>query len=389
MTIRAKRRLLAVSIVAVAALVITAVAIDWKLRADLETAREQWKAAGGVLVLADARPSSLISDEQDAAPVYRQAFELMTPLGTDEQQLLRELTDDKAVRGLLMANADAMSLVHQAASLPACAWRSRLYDDGMGAAITHLTELRTLALLLDADARIRAREGDEAGAARSIESLLQIATHSSSEPWMIALLIRLSIAHLALAALREGFQDAEVPAELASLVARPDGHRAVAIRAVQTEGAMGIKTFDDPRARAILNPWSAFRWLALSDQACYLWTMTNEVNRFQSPSPAKGARGVRAFKPHWTAPVTAVLVPALQKAEESIAHVEAQHELARAAIALRKHRAEHGAYPDTFDMPLDPFTGRPLHYQREDDGFVIWSEHTMPGSDERIEWRWN
>lgn len=390
MTSRMKRRLLAVVLITAATIVIAVVAIDWKLRADLNTAREQWRAAGGILVLADAKPVRRIAEEDDAAPVYRRAFEAMTPLNSDQKQILSALEDEAAASAILTENVEAIQLARQAASLPACDWRSRVYEDGMSSRFGDLPKVRSLALLLDAEARIRARQQDFIGAAESIEAMLGIAGHASSDPWMVPLIVRLSIAHLALDSLRDSFADADVPERLASIIAQPDGHRAEAIRAFQLEGAMGIKVFDDPVARSTVNPWSWFRWLALHDQSRYLRAMTDELHRLRSAIAPEGRSRLKAFEPDWTAPLTALFIPALMKVGDSVAYTEVEHAMARAAILLRQHFAVHGTYPDTFDMPIDPFTGKPLHYQREGEGFVIWSEVTMPGSDGgRIEWRWN
>lgn len=54
--------------------------------------------------------------------------------------------------------------------------------------------------------------------------------------------------------------------------------------------------------------------------------------------------------------------------------------LASSSVALRRYKLDHGAYPNTLDelvpsylktVPLDPFTERPLKYQRQGDGFEL------------------
>lgn len=51
-------------------------------------------------------------------------------------------------------------------------------------------------------------------------------------------------------------------------------------------------------------------------------------------------------------------------------------------IELERHRAARGSYPDTLEklqltdlkeLPVDPFTGRPLVYRRQGDGYVVYS----------------
>lgn len=60
-----------------------------------------------------------------------------------------------------------------------------------------------------------------------------------------------------------------------------------------------------------------------------------------------------------------------------------QLELTRIAIALAHYRAVHGHYPVTLadltpgsikSVPADAYTGRPLHYKRTADGYLLYSE---------------
>lgn len=58
--------------------------------------------------------------------------------------------------------------------------------------------------------------------------------------------------------------------------------------------------------------------------------------------------------------------------------VEARGAVLRAAAALLAYRASHATFPERLDQALpdarpDPFTGRPLPYRQEGDGFVVFS----------------
>ncbi len=64
------------------------------------------------------------------------------------------------------------------------------------------------------------------------------------------------------------------------------------------------------------------------------------------------------------------------------AQFHARHRLAMVAIALKLYRREHGRYPENLQalvprylpqVPLDPFDGKPLRYQRLKSGFKLWS----------------
>jgi hypothetical protein len=57
-------------------------------------------------------------------------------------------------------------------------------------------------------------------------------------------------------------------------------------------------------------------------------------------------------------------------------------DLAQVAVALAAHRAEHKSFPETLselapaylsELPCDRFSGRPLRYRREADGYIVYS----------------
>lgn len=60
----------------------------------------------------------------------------------------------------------------------------------------------------------------------------------------------------------------------------------------------------------------------------------------------------------------------------------AEQRMTLLAMACRLHFLENGEYPESFaaldpevleEIPLDPFSNRPFHYERRDDGFLIYS----------------
>ena len=84
--------------------------------------------------------------------------------------------------------------------------------------------------------------------------------------------------------------------------------------------------------------------------------------------------------PNWTNALTRQLAPAIGYKWQ--AACEAQQALARAALALKLYKHQHGRYPDNLDaltpdpvreVPKDPFTGRPLIYGRTEKGFLLYS----------------
>ena len=96
---------------------------------------------------------------------------------------------------------------------------------------------------------------------------------------------------------------------------------------------------------------------------------------------------------------TTMYLPVFNKFGYSIANVTADARLTEAVLALRLYHDDHGEYPETLDalapkylsdVPLDPFTGKPLAYDRTEDGYMLRSlgeDGKDDGAQEKIRWR--
>jgi hypothetical protein len=77
-----------------------------------------------------------------------------------------------------------------------------------------------------------------------------------------------------------------------------------------------------------------------------------------------------------------MVIPALERACLRLVHAHANVDLARTAIALERYHLANGSYPDSLDslapkyipaVPHDVILGKPLHYHRDGQGFVLYS----------------
>lgn len=76
-----------------------------------------------------------------------------------------------------------------------------------------------------------------------------------------------------------------------------------------------------------------------------------------------------------------------------------ERRITEAVLVLRLYHDDHGEYPETLealapkylsDVPLDPFTGKPLAYDRTEDGYLLRSlgdDGKDDGAQEKIRWR--
>jgi hypothetical protein len=97
---------------------------------------------------------------------------------------------------------------------------------------------------------------------------------------------------------------------------------------------------------------------------------------------------LRAFatREAWTDRVAKVcvtlLMPSVEAVSEAEFRMQARLALAQVGFALAAYRADAGTYPAALgelapryiaQVPADPFTDQPLHYQRQKDGFLLYS----------------
>jgi hypothetical protein len=77
-----------------------------------------------------------------------------------------------------------------------------------------------------------------------------------------------------------------------------------------------------------------------------------------------------------------LLVPAIQQASEAELRMTTRRHMTIVAFALAEYNREHGKYPESLSdlspkylksLPDDRFTGKPLKYQREDAGYLLYS----------------
>ena len=77
-----------------------------------------------------------------------------------------------------------------------------------------------------------------------------------------------------------------------------------------------------------------------------------------------------------------ILMPSLNRARDLEERLRAWDELTKLALALSLYKHDHGQYPDDLAalageyLPAvfkDRFTGDPLHYQRQGQGYLLYS----------------
>ncbi len=133
-----------------------------------------------VLTLAP-RSQALPADPNNAALLYYQGFLILADLDKDAKELIAKVArgdappDDK-VREHIAKCHEAIEFAEAAIDLPTCDWGLR-FSEGYEASIIHLTSARSLIMILVADARVRASDGDHRGAFERCLMTIRFARH--------------------------------------------------------------------------------------------------------------------------------------------------------------------------------------------------------------------
>jgi len=316
--------------------------------------------------------------------------------------LLKQLADEalKRPRGMFM---------------PALRERE-LPDMLFSLSMAHYNGAQALARLLSLRARAAVEAKNGAEAAHSIIAASRVADACKQEPLLIGLLVGITADAMALESLWFGlrervFAEAELR-QLQEVYAVEETTRAM-LQAMRGELAAGVNTIEHLQKSAAAGKESVAEVLAglsggdsgtaryvrlpnglLDHWKCVIAEV--EMNHVILPLKQGIPTAVRAgealereikskgnfmLHPDWI--MARLMVPAVKQVCLSAWLAAAREQQARAATALERFFARHGAYPAKLDelvpeflpaVPLDPCDGKPLRYQQmESSRFKLWS----------------
>jgi len=267
-------------------------------------------------------------------------------------------------------------------------------------------DMRVLSDAISMTARLELDAGRADEAAQTIASGLAVAASVRREPWLLAQLVRHQLARLQLRALQRLLEEAEPSASALEDLARwiaenrePDAPHAILLAELKHGNAalarLEAGDIDETpaegmsrRFRLLLRSRLGRPFVRLA-RARYLQHMDEllEVQdgpRPQPPRPEPPASSRWAVADRLVYQFTNGLNFAVHSRDEFVGHLGA----AEVAVALRRFRLDHGAYPDELSalvpayldaMPINPFTGRPPDYERHDAGFTLRLGYSMAG----------
>lgn len=354
------------------------------------------------------------TDEDNAARLWKAAESLLTSEDQESRKAIAGAFGRYAgglpvepgvldvVRRLAAANETALGLVAEMGAKPCFRLRAPdrpLYESLLPSAPKMINATR----LLGFSALFRAEDGDVAGAVdravAGLRSAQLVAGEGNLMAWLIALADTRMMAHflgeicrgrdLPEGTLTRLVAELDPPAWRERLAAAVRGERVLFIEVGGLASRGGTKDlawlFGEPSRIKNLGIWLARplvrrdvrktlpRYDELEALALRPFFESRPILREQAKAMKALPRHAFLSKAMWTNQEAAFMKGAV---------LEATLLVSRTGLACRLYKSRNGTYPEALEalvpgilteVPVDPFTGRPLVYRRDGDGFVVYS----------------
>lgn len=309
-------------------------------------------------------------------------------------------------RDVVSSNKLALSIFREAAARPQTRYPVDL-TPGMNALLPHLSKLKSIARLLQAELVVAVDETNTASATDALKTMLAVGRSLGREPILISQLTAYALDAIAFASAayllnRLALDDQQLSALTASFAASEETNSLyiglLGERAIFTTAAKAPHIYF---ASAAGRPGSSmqesmqdlmFGLVRLTgfferDFGFGVDALTTNLTLARLPDPHRSAS-----RTNWTVIedqarrgryiLSGLLLPALSKSVNRDTEDRAKARIAQAALAVERHHRAHGNVPENLaalvpaylaSVPVDPFDGQPLRYQRRDAGYVVYS----------------
>jgi hypothetical protein len=311
-------------------------------------------------------------------------------------------------RGIVKSNEIALMTFRQAAALS----KSRYPVDltpGVNALLPHLSPMKQVAHLLQAETLVALEERDSRRAVGAIKTILAESRSLASEPLLISQLVSYAIDTIAFNTTEfvlNGMQlnDGELQ-ELSTAFAKADdtnrlplaliGERAIFIGTLQNPQALLTSAAGPGSSSSGADAFTELTWPLIRltgfferDFGFGMDALTTNIALARLPDPQRfiartnwDVVEARAHENHYV--LSGLLLPAFAKAITRDTDNRARARVAQVVMAVERHRLAHnGELPDTtatlapnliMKIPADPFDGQPLRFKRLESGYMVYS----------------
>jgi hypothetical protein len=353
-----------------------------------------------------------MSDAQNAAPLYEKAFARLSddpptdvmnpPLGEWE----KFNPDEPATISFLARQAKTISLLRQAAALPACRFDGDFEFPGSSVLDLEptLNEERNAANVLRLHSEYELAQGKVADAIADAIAILEMSRQFGRRPALVSSLVAIGVNAEGVFTLQDALPAVRRPEELTGLNAEefPSAGRTFWYGLVGEE-CFGLSEFSEigfstrGLDRNQTNPGNPpkppyqivpFRLLMLSDELDGYLQMMQELQRAARVPYYKARAEVAALDEESDSShshkgmFTSILAPAMARALKTAASIDAEDAAAQVAVAMTRYRLDHGTLPARLDdliptyldaIPLDPFDGKSMRLRIQDNQWIIYS----------------
>ncbi len=360
-------------------------------------------AQANTLYLASLPP--VISEDQNAAPLYGEAFALLKEYpGTEVHNPPVGDNDDfdpneSATIAYLKRHAPTIALLRKAAAMPACRFETDLRTPAMFPSDDNFNEVRSAANLLNLHARQAVAHDQTAEAMADVQAVFGMSRHVMGQPTIIYALVGFGLEYVGRQTLEAVLPAVMNPEELAALQLPPASDIGRKLqRSFYGEARWGLLMYvnmpDNVRAlsdnvsidrtpyRDNIRSISLFRAFLLDAQT---YATLMDVAQDFAIKPYyqikdKAPRVVRLVARSGL--LAKLIVPSIDKVFSNSAGAQATNASCHVALAMTRYRLDHGSLPSKLDVlvpkyldaiPLDPFDGKPLRLVIKGNDHIIYS----------------
>ncbi len=394
---------------------------------DLKRAIREAEEAGIKLKIEEIIPPP-VPDKENAALIYQEAFVLIDKLKEkykdeweympyeSKNKVLEELTVEQKnnITKLLLEDKDFVefySLIEEAVNSPKCRFDLN-YEEGPAMLLPHLQKMRRLAQLVAARTYILTEENRYKEAWESFLVGIKIGESLKDEPLLISQLVRIALNGIAAASFQPiisvSTEDISIK-DYQNLISEIDRKENKLTKGLEADlafegtfvykkllkgnvkelyGFLGpseglgferlVLTFYCYPGRPLLKQDYAFhaRYLneSLNLSRLPYYQIKNKLSKLDKELEEVGWRGKYLL--------SAILIPALNRAQIRQAQDNARLDGLKLVCALKIYKKNNGYYPDSLaelvpsiipELLLDEFTGENFIYRKQGKGFILYS----------------
>ncbi len=353
------------------------------------------------------RPSRWGRSREEEGPEKPLPIIGFAELPPPDEPLSKEMTE--AITEVLTKNEATLKLLHTGAQMTACRYPIDLTKSGL-VKLVHLNKIRPAVSLLILEALLAVERGNSGFAVNTIIAGFGVARSLRSEPVVISQLLQCScqirLAKQLERVLGRSALTREQIAELESTLIQgenPDGLRRAYVgelcrllsyyQIYTNEYSKPVQFWPTHQQIRDYGSWRALYYVPAQGFQDYRYRTSGvfeldvlvalslrvafiRASQLPLPDGLRVGKTITDQEEQYSSGGSSFFImPASVRALITQARCIAQLRAARGALALERARLIQGRLPEAVDtlLPVDPFTGQPLRFKKQGDGYVVYS----------------